>query len=302
LYEKPHGMSSWYIDLDGHEEYLLSPESVEMVSNGPGTSIIRVKYKYNESSFSQDIILQEGVQRVDFQFNADWKEIGTSKKEFPMVKVAFPVNVENGKARFETPFGNVIRPADGHEAPALKWIDLSGSDYGVSLLNDCKYGHDIKGNVLRLTLLRCSYDPDPKPDLGIHQANYSLYPHSGGWVEADTVKRGYELNNLLIPVPGINHKGKLPKAFSFARVEPSNLIVTGFKKAEKSDDLILRFYESKGVGGTASISLGKGIKAVCETNLMEEPIANSSIPVQNGHIKVPFGKWEIKTLRVTPIK
>lgn len=296
--ERPHGMTAWQLDFTGEVFDLMKAESVEKISAGPVESVIRVRHKYNNSSFQQDIVLYKGVPRIDFRMTADWNEIGTAKADFPMLKVAFPVDVENGKARFEIPFGSIERPANGREVPAQKWIDISTTDYGVSLLNDCKYGHDVKDNVMRLSLLRSSYDPDPKPDQGRHEITYSLYPHTSDWTDANTVRKGYELNNPLIAVVDTNHAGNLPKAYSFLKVQPSNVIVTALKQAEDTHDVILRFYESEGKNGVAIIDFGFDVVEASEVNLIEKPLGKPKIPVRNNRVIVPFGKWEIKALRI----
>ena len=296
LQESPRHMSAWTIGQIAKTES-ASVESVEVISQAP-VAVLRVKHRYNNSAFTQDIILYPGVPRIDFRMTADWFERGEPSKGGPMLKVAFPVNVPDGKATFEIPFGSIERPADGHEVPAQKWIDVSNKDYGVSLLNDSKYGHDVSGSTMRLTLLRASYDPDPIPDRGRHMITYSLYPHSGDWRQADTVRRGYELNNPLIPLVTSSHAARLPKEHSFLTIEPSNVIVTALKQAEDSDDLILRFYECEGTPGTATISFATRVSEVREADLMERPLKNRTIPVKGGRIKVPFGKWEIKTLEI----
>ena len=244
-------MSAWEIGPIRRTEDLNSAVSVETLSGESSAGTIRVKHNFDKSAFTQDIILYAGVPRIDFKLSADWNEVGGPDRDGPMLKVAFPVDVTNGKARFEIPFGSIERPANGDEVPAQKWIDLSSNDYGVSLLNNCKYGHDVNGNTMRLTLLRSPYEPDPAPDKGHNEMVYSLYPHSGDWKRADTVRRGYELNNPLIPLATDRHDGRLPAAHSFVRVSSSNLVVTALKKAEDSDDLILRFYECKGGSGNA---------------------------------------------------
>lgn len=298
--ERPHGMTAWQLGFTGEIFDLMKAESVEKISAGPVESVIRVRHKYNNSSFQQDVVLYKGVPRIDFRMTADWNEIGTPKADFPMLKVAFPVDVENGKARFEIPFGSIERPANGKEVPAQKWIDISTADYGVSLLNDCKYGHDVKDNVMRLSLLRCSYDPDPKPDQGRHEITYSLYPHTGDWTDANTVRKGYELNNPLIAIVDTNHAGNLPKAYSFLKIQPSNVIVTALKQAEDTQDVILRFYEAEGKDGVAIIDFGFDVGEVSEVNLIEKPLGKPNIPVRNNRVIVPFGKWEIKALRIKP--
>jgi alpha-mannosidase len=112
------------------------------------------------------------------------------------------------------------------------------------------------------------------------------------------VRRGYELNNPLIAFETGSHNGRLPSAHSFVRVSSSNLVVTALKKAEDSNDLILRFYECKGGSGDAGIAFGFGVSKVQETDLSERPLSPLIIPVNADSITVPFGKWEIKTLKL----
>ena len=302
LFEEPGGMSAWNIGRIQKTVNLDSGASVEVITEGGAEAAIRIRHSYNKSAFIQDITVYDGVPRVDFRMSAGWYEQGSAAESGPMLKVAFPINVmdvHDVKAAFEIPFGSIERPANGHEVPGQKWIDVSGADYGVSLLNDCKYGHDVNGSTMRLTLLRCSYEPDPTPDQGHHEITYSLYPHEGGWRQADTVRRGYELNNPLLPLVSESHRGKLPARHSFLQVSPSNVIVTALKKAEESEDLILRFYECEGRGGTASVELGLPARSARETDLMEQPASGLDIPIRNGRIRVPIGKWEIKTLRIS---
>ncbi len=302
LFEEPGGMSAWNIGRIQKTVDLDSGASVEVVSAGGTEATIRIRHAYNKSTFVQDVTVYDGVPRIDFKLSADWYEQGTGAESGPMLKVAFPINVidvNDVKATFEIPFGSIERPAKGNEVPGQKWIDVSGADYGASLLNDCKYGHDVNGSTMRLTLLRCSYEPDPTPDQGHHEITYSLYPHKGDWKTADTVRRGYELNNPLLPLVTETRGGRLPAKHSFLEVSPSNIIVTALKKAEESDDLILRFYECEGRGGTASISFGMPARSARETNLMEQPAKGLDMPVRGGQISVPFGKWEIKTLRIS---
>lgn len=294
LIEDPAGMSAWNIGNIKQTFDLDKAEFVNVIAPG----VIRVKHKFNKSTFMQDIILRPGVPRIDFKMTADWFEQGTSKTDGAMLKVAFPVNVKDGKAVFDIPFGSIERPSNGDEVPALKWIDLSGKDYGVSLLNDCKYGHDVKDNVMRLSLLRASDDPDPTPDQGRHEITYSLYPHAGDWRQANTPRRGFELNNPLIPIFAQRHPGNLPEEHSFLSIEPPNLIVTALKKAEDSNDLILRFYECKGEPGTARINMGLKVRAALETDLAERPLHKPALALRGREVTIPFSKWEIKTLRL----
>jgi alpha-mannosidase len=176
-------------------------------------------------------------------------------------------------------------------------MDLSDGDYGVSLLNNCKYGHDVKDNVIRLTLLRSSDDPDPIPDQGIHEMTYSLYPHSRTWKEAGTVRKGYELNNPLLAVAVKPHAGKLPKSRSFVKVFPDNLTVTALKLAEDGDGALLRFYEWTGKPCTAKVITTLPFKSYVETNLIERQTGKKSA-IKDGVVELPVGKYEIKTVKL----
>ncbi|KPJ64603.1 hypothetical protein AMK68_01205, partial [candidate division KD3-62 bacterium DG_56] len=195
LFEKPHGMSAWNIGEIANTEALTGPAQVSVGTTGPAQVSVIVTREWRDSNFRQEIILRPGIPRVDLAYSVDWRELGGSNVNAPMIKAAFPVAVEDATATFEIPNAAIERPANGREVPAQKWIDLSARDYGVSLLNNCKYGHDVNGQVMRVTLLRSSYDPDPRPDFGHHEILLGLYPHAGDWRTAGTVRRGYELNN-----------------------------------------------------------------------------------------------------------
>jgi alpha-mannosidase len=310
LFEKPHGMSAWSIGAISRTENLDGPAQVKVVERGPARAAIRVTRKWRASTFTQEVTLYAGVRRIDFITTADWREVGTAAADFPMIKVAFPVALSRAEASFEIPYGSIVRPANGHEVPALKWIDLTGvapggAEYGLSLLNDCKYGHDVNGNVLRLTLLRCPYDPDPRPDEGVHHFTYSLYPHEGGWRKALTVRQGYELNNPLIALAGGKaDAGELPPSHSFLRIEPAQLVVTALKRAEDGDDLILRFYDAAGTAAQARIAPGFKWARASEATLLEKP---TEAPVKaapgagtgGDELRLNVEPFEIKTVRMS---
>jgi len=299
LYEEPHGMSAWTIGKIARTEDLLTAAEVSTASDGPVEASVTVKHDFRNSKFAQQIVLHDDVPRIDIRLTADWQQIGSDKELSPMLKAAFPVGLSDARAVFEIPFGYIERPANGAEVPAQKWIDLSGSRYGVGLLNDCKYGFDVKDNVARISLLRSSYDPDPTPDRGTHRMTYSLYPHKGDWRCANTVRRGYELNQPLIGRVTGKHTGTLPKSKSFVWVSEPNLIVTAFKKAEDDDSLVLRFYETLGRACRAKIALGVKARYAVETDLMERPTGRT-ISLKNGGFAVDVAAYEIKTFKLVP--
>ncbi len=229
--DKPKKWDAWNVDADfiEHHTDLLQAEEVKLIENSPLRAVIRVRHKWQNSEFTQDITMYPGVPRVDVHMQADWHE------KHILLKVAFPLNVRSDKATFEIPYGTVERPTTRNtpaeksqfEVPALRWGDISGpiagapplspasgdrvgETHGFSLLNDSKYGYDAKDNVLRLSLLRAPEWPDPNADQGHHEFTYSLYPHAGTWREAMTVRQGYDLNYPLLAVTTTQHPGTLP--------------------------------------------------------------------------------------------
>jgi alpha-mannosidase len=228
----------------------------------------------------------------------DWHE------KHILLKVAFPVSAHNEKATFEIPYGSVERPTTRNtpaekaqfEVPAIRWADISDAKHGFSLLNDCKYGYDAMGNVLRLSLLRSSTWPDPHADEGHHEFTYAIYPHGGTWREARTVREGYELNYKLRSMELEQHVGALPAEHAFVQVEPENVVLTALKKAEDDDGLVFRFYEWAGKETDAKVQLPPGSLAAQETDLMEGPMGELSI--QDGVVQVHTKPYEIRTVKV----
>lgn len=171
--------------------------------------------------------------------------------------------------------------------------------YGVALLNDCKYGYDASGSTLRLTLLRASYDPDPEPDVGVHEIGYSLLPHAGGWAEAGVVQAAWELNNPVVAELLDSHAGRLASAASLVSLEPANLILAAVKRAEQGDGLVVRWYESAGHETTARLKLGFGARAARLTNVVEVE-DRGPLAIRGGEVLVPTRACGIATVRVVP--
>ncbi|MCX7598699.1 MAG: glycosyl hydrolase-related protein, partial [Armatimonadetes bacterium] len=171
--------------------------------------------------------------------------------------------------------------------------------YGVALLNDCKHGYDASGSTLRLTLLRASYDPDPEPDLGVHEIGYSLLPHGGGWAEAGVVRAAWELNNPVAAEMVESHVGRLPPAASLVSLEPANLVLAAVKRAEHGDELVARWYDSAGRETQARLKLGFGVRAARLTNVVEAE-DRGAIAVGGGEVVVSTKACGIATVRVVP--
>jgi alpha-mannosidase len=166
----------------------------------------------------------------------------------------------------------------------------------LSILNESKYGYDGKANVLRLTLLRSPAYPDPHADEGKQEFTYSLYPHAGGWVQASTTLRGYELNYPMMTRTELPHAGTLGMQHSFAQLDPANLVLTAMKKAEDDDGIVLRFFEWAGKPAQATLRLPQGATRAVETNLMEKE--QDTLPIHEGTVSLSVKPYEIKAIKV----
>jgi alpha-mannosidase len=300
FYDKPQKWDAWNIDADFEKQHwdLDKADEVKLVEDGSLRAVIRVKKHFQNSTFVQDITMYAGVPRVDVKMQAEWHE------KHILLKVAFPLSAHSDKATFEIPYGSIKRPTTRNtpaeqakfEVPAQRWADLSDANHGFSLLNDSKYGYDVRGNVLRLSLLRSPEWPDPHADEGHHEFTYSLYPHGGNWRDARTVRRGYELNYKMIAVQPHKHEGTLPSEYSFVGVEPDNVVLTAIKKSEDDDSLVLRFYEWAGKEVDVTLHVPPGAQSASETDLMEKSIAE--LAVRNDSVTVHTNPYEIKTVKV----
>ena len=266
--------------------------SVEKLSNG-----IRIKRKYQKSEIIQDILLKKSSKRIDFVTTVDWHE------DHVLLKAAFPVDVHNNHATYDIQFGNVERPthkntswdAAKFEVCAHKWADLSDSGYGVSLLNDCKYGYSIEKNVMKISLLKAATYPNPEADRGMHQFTYSIYPHVGGFIEGKTVREGYLLNMPLEAKKVNKNEGKLSEDYSFVSADKENVIVETIKKAESDNSVVIRMYEAYNRKTKAEIKVGFDFKEVYLCDMMENNI--EKLAHDGNLVKVNIKNYEILTLK-----
>jgi len=300
LYEVPHGMSAWIIGEISRVENLVRNASVEFAEDGPIRATVKVVHKFSKSTITQHVSVYSGIPRLDFRTFIDWKETSDENMDAPMLKASFTPILEDSKATFEIPFGYIQRPSDGREVPALRWVDLSDGKYGASLLNDSKYGFDVKGNTIRITLVRTSYSPDTRPDYGEHEMLYSIYPHKGDWKEAQTFRRGYEVNHPLESITVTNSSGgSLPDTKSFIQLKPENVVMSCVKESEDSQGIIIRMYDATGEGAQAQLILGFEADKASEVDLMEKEIAQ--LELENGKIKMSVKPFEIKTIAIEPM-
>jgi alpha-mannosidase len=299
LYETPHPVSAWVLGEVNRTENLLRDAKVKQTENGPVRSSVVVEHAYRNSSISQQISVYREIPRVDFSTIIVWNEVADEKTEAPMLKVSFTPQLGRAKFVSEVPFGHIERVSNGEEVPALRWIDLSDDEYGVSLLNDSRYGFDVKGNTMRMTILRTSYSPDPSPDRGRHEVLYSIYPHKGDWKQAQTFRRGYEVNHPLecIAVAERRREGSMRDSKSYVEIDSENVVLSCLKMAEESNETVVRVYDATGEGGRAEISFDFKIKEAAEMDLVERRVDGLKAQGER-KILVKLKPFEVKTLWV----
>ena len=192
--DHPREFDAWNVDIDylDHHDDLTDITSIEIVERRPLRAAVRFVRHFGASTITQTVRLGSGARRIEFDTEVDWHE------RHKFLKVAFPVDVRAARATYEIQYGHVERPTHANtswdvarfEVCAHRWADLSEPGYGVALLNDCKYGYDIHGNVMRLSLLRSPGWPDPESDQGAHRFSYALFPHAGDLRDRRCRRRG----------------------------------------------------------------------------------------------------------------
>ncbi|MFT3890880.1 MAG: glycoside hydrolase family 38 C-terminal domain-containing protein [Anaerolineales bacterium] len=299
--DRPKSWDAWDVDIFYDDKmWLAEPaESVKIVEFGALRQTIEVKRKIQNSEYTQRISLNHNSPRLDFDTSIMWMERHT------MLKVAFPVDILAPQATYEIQWGNVQRPTHRNtswdwarfETCAQKWVDLSEGDYGVSLLNDCKYGHDIHDNVMRITLLRSPTMPDPMADFGEHQFKYSLYPHTGSWDE-ETQREAYLLNDPIISYRSKveSQRSDVTHHVSLVSCDSANVVIETVKQAEDGNGIIVRLYESQRKRGQVKVRGGAEIESAWETNLLEED--QSQLQIESGDVILNLRPYQIMTLRL----
>ncbi|MGO9273498.1 MAG: alpha-mannosidase [Terriglobia bacterium] len=329
--QAPAGEPAWNINL-GADNKLDKAESVKVVETGPIRALVQVKKRFGASAFWENIVLYSQADRVDFELNVDWHE------KYRFAKVAFPLNLKSVCATYEIPYGAIQRfdytlkenPGIRLSAPARaweiadrtkfevsgqRWADVSNQpgDYGVTLLNDSKYGFSYQENTLRMSLIRGprrGYPDFPKTDtwsdqsdepiVGIHHIKYALIPHRGAWQDANATRRGAEFNAPLLPRSEPSHDGQLASSYSALDVAPSSVTVESVKKAEDTNEYIVRLYETEDKAANAVLNFTRAPKTASETDMMEwdKFVPSKSFEVQGTKVIVPVKPLEVITIRV----
>ncbi len=282
---------TWSHDVEEYriEAGRFGQARMKVVEQGDVLATMQITSSFGASSAIQEITLYRDSGMIDCQLRVNWQE------QYRLLKLAFDTNIQDGTATYETAYGHETRPAKGQEEPGQQWFDLTGTigglPYGLAVLNDGQYGFDVRGGVMRVTLLRspafAHHDPErfdasagyPIMDQGWHRFHFRLAPHPGAWQDTRIVKEAWELNAPMYAHVESAHPGKRPpKPKTLVGTEAANVLVSVVKQSEEGEDLIVRGYEIAG--------------RPAETTL--------HIPLFDQSFKLRFAPHEIKTLRINP--
>lgn len=295
--DRPFNHEAWDIKVYFDQKYteINDVSAVDVTESGPVRTVIKVTRKFLSSTIEQSFIFYADLPRIDVDYTVDWKE----KKI--LLKADFPVDVNATEATYDIQFGNYKRPTHRNtlwdfaqfEVVGHKWVDLSDNSFGLSVLNDCKYGHDIKDGHIRTSLLRCAVNPNSEQDREVHHFTYSIYPHAGSVDTSDVVNQGYSLNLPLYCVSG----KAAHDSYSLVSTDKDNVIIETVKKAEDSDDVVIRAYETWNRTTDCVYTFDRAPKSVYVCNLLEEN--EEQLEVSGNTVSLRFKPFEIKTVKVT---
>lgn len=297
--DQPNNWDAWDVDVFHLEKLLSSPEakSCRVVEAGPLRAAVAFEYDLSPTStLVQTIQLNAISPRLDFNTEVDWHE---SQK---FLKVEFPLNVRAQNATYEVQFGHLQRPTHFNtswdmarfEVVAHRWGDLSDVDFGVALLNDSKYGYATHGNVMRLSLLRAPNAPDPQADRGRHIFRYALLPHAGSPQTSGVIEEGYRFNMPLHLFPTTLAEGQT----AYFGVTHPAVILDTVKKAEDSDEIVVRLYEARGTSGTARLTSSLPVSSASRCNLLEDVEPGSQPRWVDGGLEFAFKPFELISFKL----
>ena len=297
MYEdKPIYFDNWDIDIYYTEKFwdVDGVEQMEWTEVGPVRAVLEITRKASNSTIRQQVIFYALSRRIEFVTKVDWKEHQT------LLKVHFPVAVHTDEAAFDVQFGNLTRKTHRNtswdvarfESCGQKWMDLSEGHYGVSLLNDCKYGHSVQDSNMALTLIKSGIEPNPTADQEEHEFTYAIYPHAEGWRAAGTVDEAYKLNQPL----AAETNAADADAYSFASVDRANVVLETVKMAEDGNGIVLRMYESENALTKVKLTVNTAFEKAYICNLLEE--IESEAAVHGKTIEVVLKPYEVVTVLV----
>lgn len=296
--DEPYQYDAWEIsDYYKSKPYPFETDADIMPVFDGTRAGFKVVRTYMSSTVSQKIWLYSKNPRIDFETEIDWHQ------KHQVLKIEFPFDIHTNEATYEIQFGHVKRPTHSNtswdsarfEVCAHKWVDVSENGYGISLLNDCKYGFSAEGSTISLTALKCASYPDPEADEGKHVFTYSLLPHTSSLYDAGVIQESYKLNQKSEAVHVSDNSGTLPCKFSLVSCDADNVIIETAKQAEQDDSLIVRMYEAYDSRNTVCLTVADGFKEVYLCDMMENEL--DKLEFNNNTVNVPIKNFEIITLK-----
>ena len=299
--DRPAAWDAWDIGYTG-EEWALDSVSVLRAGGDDAERWIEVEKPWNKTHVTQRLVLRRDDPLLEIRTAVDWWE--TRK----LLKVAFDWSVTADSAVYEIAYGAIGQPTAPrtqaerakYEHAGHRWGDLSDSTFGVSLLNDSKYGWDTRGGRMRLSLLRAPNWPDSVADRGHQEFRYAVYPHAGDWRAGLTERRGVEFNQPLLATREAVHAGVAGRSWSFAGVDADNVYITAVKRAEDTNAYVLRLVEWHGRPVRAVVTFGRPIARARLANLLEDPVSGVPLSRDRRSVTLTLRPWEIATLIVDP--
>jgi len=298
--DHPNDWDAWDIDKF-YEDAIIEHASVtskNSLSVGAVRSSLQFSFSVGNSQICQNISLDYNSKRLDFVTQVDWHE------KHRMLRVSFPVNIRSEHATFDIQYGYVKRPTHRNtswdyarfEVVGHRYADLSDNNYGVALLNNCKYGYKVYDNILDLNLLRSPNYPDPDADQGKHSFTYSLLPHTGDLIHSNVIAEAAILNQGLQVFNGYTCNDiKIPW-----QLTGDGVVLEVVKKAEKENSIIIRLVERKGCNSKCNLQFTQTNIELIETDLMEWNEFHSL--GQGTSFDLSFKPFEIRTFKLKNIE
>ncbi len=299
--DRPHNYDAWDVNNYYVEKSweITDVSSMELVENGPVRATICVKRRYLDSSIEQYISLLYNSPEIIIRNEIDWKE------NHIFMKSIFPVDIHTDEATFEIQYGNVKRKTHYNtmwdyakfEVCMHKWIDVSEDDYGVSMINDSKYGCHVHNGEMGISMLKSATYPNPDADKEHHSFVFSIYPHKGDWKKAKTIQKAYTMNNPMTALVKEKQGGQLPGEFSLVKADVDNVVIEVVKQSQKGNELILRFYETNNRRTRGNMTFGMNVWKIMECSMLEED--EKEVNCQDKTASFVIQPYEIKTWKVT---
>jgi len=294
------------MDLTGKEFFPQSLTKPEIIYTSPIKTVIRWEDYFQSSKFVRYMTVKADCEQIDFEMEIDWHD------HEKLLRVVFPSQIEQGDAYYDQPYGYIKRNETSIEYPAQKWIDYSNQEFGVSLINNGKYGFTINDGVLTMSVVRGAREMDPRMDEGKHSFKYAIIAHESGWRDADIPLKAWQFNQPLIAKQENRHRGNIsgwkyseqsfPAEKSFFSLDSDHVIISSLKVKQDAFnpyDIILRIVETEGKDEEVIVKLPHKPREVLECDHLERPIeAKSALALEEDQFIFKIQHDQIRTFLV----